>query len=156
MVEIKGTWNPPSKKKLWLAKVTGVNRDKFCGKRGYVLKDKEQDYYRVQNYAYKNKYIIASVDATPKEEANVTFEKIKGFDLSEDDIYFMFRFFGNEYGAENLEGVRKKLIEDLELCRKKIKDAQKAEVNFQKLIKEFDAHLKNSASQSLSGELNRN
>ena len=146
MVEIKGTWELPSKKKLWLAEVIGVNNKKFSGKRGELLRkytdsscqNYDDTYWRVKDYVCKNKFIIASVDEYPSEKANIIYKKIKEFELTEDDIYFMFRFFGNEYGSENLEGVKKKLVDDLELCRKKIKEAQKAELNFQKLIKEME------------------
>lgn len=143
MVEISGTWNPPSKGKLWLAEVIGVNRQKFCGKRGNILKEQQHNYYRAQDYASKNKYIIASINETLEKDANVTVKKIKEFSITEDDVYFMFRFFGNEYSAENLEGVREKLVNELELCKKKIEESKKAEINLRKLMEELDTYLKN-------------
>lgn len=70
-VTIKATYELPSKKKLWLVKVTGVNRERFSGKNGLLRKYTDSrcvtfddTYYRVKNAVNDRRYMIANRTST--------------------------------------------------------------------------------------------
>ena len=154
-ITIKATYNEPSKECLWLVKVIGANRDKFCGERGNVLKSKEQDYFRAEHIASRMKYLIASVDEVEEKDANFKFERIVKLDVSSEDISYQFSFgWDNEIGAETIEELKKKIEERLKGCREHIEKAKNSEKAINKLLNGFNAHLKNSAPQSITGEPN--
>lgn len=132
-VEIKGTFNIPTKNKLWLVKLTGVNRKKFSGKRGYVLESKQQDYYRAEHYYYDNIYCITAIDNLNEENATCIYEKIKMFDMTEDDVSFQFSFFGHEIGAKTLKELKKKVSDKLNQCNEHIEKAKKAKTSLEGL-----------------------
>ena len=138
MTTIKATYTEPSKKCLWLVELTGVNRQKFCGKRGTILESCKQDYIRVKSSVDERRFTIASIDDVKDEDANFTYKRIKKLTMSADDISYQFSFgFGNEIYAETLQGLKKKIQEKLKYCAKHIKRAQKSEGKIMDLYKEF-------------------
>jgi len=134
-VEIKGTLFLPDKEKLWLIELTDVNKKKFYGKRGNLLKSKEDDYWRCYSEVDKNKFWITSI---PKgEELNFKFNKIKQFTLSSDDIYYRFSFFGLDLKANSLSELKNEVDKEIRFCEKQIKQSIKAKENLIKLKKEL-------------------
>ena len=160
-VTIKATYDIPSKKCLWLVEVIGVNRKKFCGKKGELLKkytdyhcqNYDDSYWRAVHAAEEQKFLIASVDDVEEGDANFSFRKIKQFSMSTDDISYQFTFgFGNSIYAKTLDELEKEISKRLQNCRKHITQANKSEESITKLLNEFNAHLKNFATQSANAE----
>lgn len=141
----------PSKKKFWFVKFTGVNKKKFCGKRGNLLSKYiynfsgfgnngyDDTYQRVLNFSNEAKYgIIAFDDKQDFSTYNLTFEKIKQLNIKQSEISYQFDFgWGNEFYAKTIEELEKKIKEKLKGCSEHIEKAKKSKIAISKLLKEF-------------------
>ena len=149
--KITATIRTPSKKEFWLVKFTGVNKKKFCGKRGQLLSKYiynhngmgtygyDDSYQRVLNFSNEAKYgLIAFEDNQDFSNYNLTFEKIKQLSIKQEQISYQFDFgWGNEFTAKTMKELEQKIKEKLKNCDEHIKRAKKSKVAIFKLLKEF-------------------